>query len=457
MTSVYSPNRLSLKRRILSAGSWSLAGYAFSYPIRLGSSLVLTRLLVPQMFGVMAIATMVMTGLQMFSDLGLHKISSKVSAVAMQPISTPRGQSRSFVDYCFGPWRFAPPLFVYVANQFDLVPKTSVYADPYLPFVIAAVSVSAILGGFRSTKASEASRHMSLRYVTQIQFASQIAGLICMIGWILVDRSIWGLVAGSICSSAVTTLLSHAWLPGTANRWHWDRSAFHEILHFGKWMFLSSILGFLANNADRMLLGGYVDAATLGIYSIAFTFSSAIAQILNKLISDVSYSALSEVARERSSELKRSLYRFHILTASFAYFCAGALIVSGNTLIRLLYDPRYEQAGWMLEVLAVGLLSVPFNLAVYSMLARGLPKIFTYLIAIRVAVTVTLIPLGFHLFGVPGVLWAIVASQLSMMPPTIYYQVKYDLFDLTRELLLLPALLAGMIAGEGFNLALAIH
>ena len=128
-------------------------------------------------------------------------------------------------------------------------------------------------------------------------------------------------------------------------------------------MFLSSILGFLAGNADRFLLAGFVDSATLGIYSIAFTIVSSIAQILTRIFSDVSLPALSEVTRERPFDLKLSLYRFHIATASFTYICAGLLIVSGNTLIGLLYDRRYEQAGWMLDVLAVGLLSVPFNLA----------------------------------------------------------------------------------------------
>ena len=172
---------------------------------------------------------------------------------------------------------------------------------------------------------------------------------------------------------------------------------------------------------------------------------------MNKIFSDVSFAALSEVARERSLELRRSLYRFHVFTASFTYICSGLLIVSGNIVIRLLYDPRYEQAGWMLQVLAVGLLAVPFNLAQFALLARGLPKIFTYVVAIHMAATIVLIPLGFQFFGVPGAVWGIVASQLSSVPPTIYYQLKYDLFDLSKELLLLTTLFAGMIFASGFN------
>jgi O-antigen/teichoic acid export membrane protein len=341
-----------------------------------------------------------------------------------------------------------------IANRLALVPKASAYADPYLPYVIAGISVATLIGACRSTKASEASRNLSLGRITQIQLVSQVAGLLCMIGWVLIDRSSWALVAGYICSTTVGTLLSHIWLPGIANRWHWDRSALHEILHFGKWMFLSSILGFFANNADRMLLGGYLDATTLGIYSIAFTISSAGVQILNTLIGTVSYPALSEVARERPHDLKRTLYRFHLLIASFAYFCSGLLVVFGGALVKLLYDQRYEQAGWMLEILAVGLLAFPFNLPLHTLLACGKARNFTGLIAFRVATTIVLVPLGFHFYSLPGALWGFVASQLSIMLPTLYYQIKCRLFDLRMEILPLPTFFIGMMVAGGFKLVI---
>ncbi len=60
-----------LKQRTVKAGSLVLVGYAFSQIIRFGGNLVLTRLLMPEMFGVMAIVNMMMIGLIMFSDVGL--------------------------------------------------------------------------------------------------------------------------------------------------------------------------------------------------------------------------------------------------------------------------------------------------------------------------------------------------------------------------------------------------
>jgi O-antigen/teichoic acid export membrane protein len=447
------PDGLSLKRRILGAGAWSLAGFALSNAIRLGSSLLMTRLLVPEMFGLMAIAMMVLTGLAMFSDVGLRP----------SIIQNTRGNDPVFLNTAWAIqiiralllWLLALciSLLILVANRLGLVSERSVYSDPELPYVVAVVSISALIGGFQSTKLYEASRHLVLGRVTQMQIVAQIAGLICMFGWALVDRSIWALVAGGIFSSVMMTLFSHVWLPGVGNRWHWDHSSFYEILNFGKWIFLSSILGFLGNNADRILLGGFVDGTTLGIYSIAFAIYNSIVQIMNKLFADVSFSAFSEVARERPTDLKRVYYQFHVVTASFTYFCMGFLIVSGATLISLLYDHRYQHAGWMLEVLAVALLVVPFHLTMNCFLALGFPKSFSYLIGIRVAAMFVLVPLGFHFLGVPGALWGNVAGQLLSLPAIIYYQLKYKIFDLSTELTLLPTLFAGMLIAKGLKLA----
>src|SRR5262249_15420767 len=147
----------------------------------------------------------------------------------------------------------------------------TVYGDPTLAYVIVTLAFAAIIAGFESTKVFEASRNLSLGSIIQIEIAAQIGGLLCMLGWIVsIDRSIWALVIGALGSMLVRVTLSHAWLSGVANGWQWDRSAFWEIIHFGKWMFISSVLFFLVSNGDRLLLGGLVNSTVLGVYVIAF-------------------------------------------------------------------------------------------------------------------------------------------------------------------------------------------
>ena len=371
-------DRHPLKRRVIAASAWSLVGYGTGQAMRFGSNLIMTRLLVPEMFGIMAIATIVMVGLAMFSDLGLRQSivqSRRGTDPALLNTAWALQILRGFIL-----WIIALTISsaIFFANTAGMVPHGSVYAHPSLPYVIAALSLGAVIGGFESTKLSQASRDLMIGRITQIEIATQIVGVLCMLVWAWFDRSIWALVIGGIVAGISRTTLSHSWLPGNANRWQWDRTAFLELLHFGKWIFASSILGFLASSGDRLLLGWAVDGSLLGVYVIAFLAFSSVEQILMKVMGDVSFPALSEIVRERRPDLKRNYYRLYVPIASIAYLSSGFLMMSGQTLVNLLYDPRYAQAGWMLEILALGLLAVPFRTAGQYFMALGVPKlIFT--------------------------------------------------------------------------------
>jgi O-antigen/teichoic acid export membrane protein len=450
------PKSISLKRRVLNAGAWSLAGYGLNLIIRLGSNLVMTRILVPEMFGVMAIALMVLVGLALFSDVGLKP----------SVIQSRRGNEAAFLNTAWTTqilrglllWFLALniSLLIYVSRYYDFIPKSSVYENPSLPYVIAILSFSSVISSFESTKILVASRDLSIANITKLDLSAQIAGLLVMIGWGLADASIWALVAGAISTASVRTFLSHVWLPGIKNCWQWEHKAFQEIIGLGKWIFLSSALYFFATNGDRMLLGGLVDAASLGTYVIAFVIFSSIDQVLTKIIVDVSFPALSEIIREQPAKLTDAYYKFHAIIASFAYFCCGFLLLAGHTIVALLYDVRYQQAGWILEILAVALLPLPLRIATQCFLALGAARVYFYLQAIRIVTLFLAVPAGFYLWGFKGALWGIVLSYFSSIPQTIFLAARRGLFDLRRELFALFAFIPGLISGEALNWAIVV-
>src|SRR6185436_4243172 len=146
--------------RVLRAGTWTFAGFALSQAIRFGGNLGMTRLLLPEMFGVMAIATMGMYGLALFSDVGLRQ----------SVVQSRRGREAAFLDtawtiqiargfvICGGALGVGVSFLLLHA----IAPPGSVYADQSLPPVIAILSLSAVIGGFESTRIHEASRTLSL-------------------------------------------------------------------------------------------------------------------------------------------------------------------------------------------------------------------------------------------------------------------------------------------------------
>jgi O-antigen/teichoic acid export membrane protein len=122
-------------------------------------------------------------------------------------------------------------------------------------------------------------------------------------------------------------------------------------------------------------------------------------------------------------------------------------MISGQSLIDLLYDHRYAQAGWMLQVLAAALLAAPFQIAIQCFVALGMPHVLSRVLALRLVVLAVAMVGGYQLFDVAGALLGLVASHLLCLPVIIFHCVRHGLFDLRRELLFLAMVVAGMAVG----------
>jgi O-antigen/teichoic acid export membrane protein len=265
-------------------------------------------------------------------------------------------------------------------------------------------------------------------------------------------RSIWSLVAGGLASSLITTTLSHYWLSGHPNRFRWERSAFLELRSFGKWIFLSSIAGALISQGDRLLLGGFVDAKVMGLYAIAVLFVEAIQAGTSSLFNAVSLPALSEVARNDPSRVRAVYYKFRLPADVLMLFLAGVLFAAGQLLIDALYDSRYSAAGGMLEILALSLFTGRYTIAYQLYIAIGRPSYLLVANIIRLVSLFALVPALFHFFGMSAAIWGIALHGLVTVPLIYYFNARFGLNDIRRELMVLPALLAGFLCGSAMNL-----
>lgn len=440
-----------MSRRVILASGWVIASHAGSQILRFASNLVMTRLLVPDMFGIMALANTILFGIMLFSDLGLHQ----------GVVQSRRGDETRYLNTVWtvqilrGALIWIAALAIAVGlhhlGSRHLLPSGSSYSDPVLPWVVAVLSLNVLVGGFASTKIATASRHLALGRVTLIELVSQVAGLAAMIVWALADRSIWAMVVGSLFSALMRVFLSHAFLPGEPNALHWSREDFGEIFQFGKWIFLTSILGFLAFSGDRLILGWLIDPAMLGLYSIALLMVGALQEIFSKLATSVAFPAFSEVVRQRPFELARVYYKFRLPLDVASLLATGLLFSSGHHLIDLLYDDRYRAAGHMLEILSIGIFEVRYVLAGQCFMAMGLPRLLAPILTVRLFAVFGLLPVFFHFFGLDGAIWIAGGSVLFTLPVTFYFKLKHRLFDLRRELMVLPLLLVGYLSGLAIN------
>jgi len=445
----------SLKQRVLRAGGWLLTGYALGQVLRLASNLVMTRLLEPDMFGVMAIATMVLMMLMLLSDLGLRQ----------SVVQSRQGDDPAFLDTAwslqivrgFTLWVVALALggALWAANHWGLFAAHSVYAAPELAPVIAVSGLTCAINGFQSMRVATAFRNLEQRRLVEIELASQFAALLFMVPVALATRSVWALVGGGLVANLVGTALSHAWMRGRRGRLRWEPRALGELMNFGKWIFASSALYVLAVYGDRLLLGALVDTDTLGLYAIALLIVGAVDMALGRLTQTVSLPALAEIARDNPSKLREVYYKLRTPGDLALLFLLGLLFLAGQEVIDLLYDPRYAAAGPMLEVLALSLFTSRYGVANQIYVALGTPRAQAIVNAVRCAALYILLAVLFWLGGLRVALWGIALHGLATLPMVFWFNARLGLNDWRREALLLGALPVGLACGAAWSLIAA--
>lgn len=448
MPSIELSSPQSLRKRVIGAGALNIGAILASQLIRLGGNLVITRLLVPEMFGVMAIATTVSVLLLLLSDVGLRQ----------NIIQSPRGDDPLFLNTVwsvqiirgFGLFFIMQLLALgsWFTQHIGMWPAHSTYAVPELPLVLAVTGLFAIFHGFQSTKVDVAVRAFQQKRVVLAELIVQLVGLLVMLVAGYLTRSIWALVASGLVSTFVFTILSHVMFQGPNNRLQWDPVAWREMLAYGRWILLSSAVGVLAMQGDRIWFGGSMTVAELGVYSIAVSMLATFQSSLQRLAGAVVLPAFSEATRADDKERLRTLYfNFRLIFDFLSLFTCGFLLTASPLIIGWLYDARYAGAGNMMAILSLSFFTLRYSLAHQVWLALGLTKYVAIDNIIRVVSLFTLMPLLLAIGGVTWALWGVALHTFMTLFLIFKVNRQLGLLDWKRELVVLPSLAIGACAG----------
>ncbi len=333
----------SLRSRAIRGSIWTMLGYALAQILRLGSNLILTRLLFPAVYGQMAIVSIFFQGLQMFSDVG----------IGPSIIQNPRGEDPKFLNTA---WTMqAIRGFVIMLCTIAVAwPVAKIYGQPDLLYVLPVIGLTALIGGFNSTAMFTLNRRIEVAKLTVLDVFTQLASIVTMVIWAYFSRTVWALVAGNVVFSLVRMIASHFLIPGTKNRLMWDKECAGALIKFGRWIFVSTLLTFFAGEADRMIFGMKIPLAALGIYTIATMLAGLPTQAIIKVANSITFAVFSRAGDDRSHDSLASIFsqiRYPILV--FSAVAVSGMIVTGPALINFMYDERYRTGGWMLQLCAV--------------------------------------------------------------------------------------------------------
>ncbi|WP_308918151.1 oligosaccharide flippase family protein [Jannaschia sp. LMIT008] len=405
----------TFRRRSLSSLAWTLGGTGLQRSLSLVSNLILTRLLMPEAFGLMAVVVMVGVMIELISDIGVRQ----------SVIRSERGEERHFLRVAWTV-RFVRGLFVAggvlaVAGLLwllapALAPPDSVYADPRLPALIAVSALTIVLGSAESIGVIRDARRMNLRRNTVLMTVSHVVTFAATLGAVLIEPSVWALVIGTAIGTAFRVLASHALHRDLVGPPVWDRAIAAEMWTFGRWIIGSSVAFFILSNGGRLILGALLDARAFGLFAIAMLWVQSGVTVMRAISNSVIFSAFAETLRDRRDAFPALLGRaragfYAILALGFA--CA---LGAGDLLIRTIYPEEYYGASVFLILMSVDFLIRQQSLASSILLSEGRSAVMAVANAVAVVVMIAGMLTAWRLAGPNATVLAMVLAPLAAAP-----------------------------------------
>jgi O-antigen/teichoic acid export membrane protein len=403
---------ISASRRVLMAfrgGTWTAAGYGASQVVRLASTLVLARLVAPQAFGLVALVTVFLSGLESLSDLG----------IGMDVIQNVRGDDPAFINTAFI-IQVVRGILIWLVAAGLAYPFAIFYHQPAVITLAIVGSLSTLFRGFASGSVWTLARHVRLKELTFLNTGSDIFGLVVSVVWALISPTAWALVAGRVAATLALTVASHAISENRVSL-TWDPKAAKEILAFGTGIFVSTATYFLAGEAERLVVGKFVTLVELGCFSLALSISFAASRGFQQVVSQVFFPMMSDSIREnREAAIRHFTKTRHLVLILSACMSVG-FILGSNWLVHLLLGAKYAQTGWMLQLLGMrGALELFMSVTATMLFALGTSRYAAIANISKLIFLAAGLYIAFSRYGFHAALWVLALAPLANYIPMLF-------------------------------------
>ncbi len=368
--------------------------------LRLLRNMVLTRLLAPEAFGVMAIVLAINLAFESFTEVGIKKAI----------IQNPRGHEQGFLN---GAWWFSLTrgVMLYLLAFGGASWIAHFYDNPNLVSLMRVAFLSILFNGAMSPKAHVAIKQMNFGRWVVISQGSAIIGISTTIVLALITGNVWALVIGFVFEAVARSILSFflcPYRPGLT----FERDSLHGLFRFTRGMIGLPILTFIFMRADIFVIGKLCSSLELGLYSMAF----ALAQIPLQTVISVMNQIILPVFSKKQNERDWINQAVLDITSAIAYFCFPILvfvILYGKNLLTFVYGGEYAQVALPFAIIFASSMlrtcGIPIVQVYWSMGRPELHRIFT---GIRALLIIILIIPFVKWFGLTG---AATASLISIV------------------------------------------
>jgi O-antigen/teichoic acid export membrane protein len=417
-------------------GLWVLGGHGASSAIRLTSNLVLTRLLPPELFGIMVVVNSLRYGIELLADLGIEQ----------NIISNGDGAKPEFANTA---WT------VQILRGLLLGLVFALLAGPFSVFynidrrVFLVISLAPFVNSLASTSVFSLVKNLDARARNMFEAKAEILSFIATVVVTCITRTVWALVCGALLSLGIRAAMSYR-IPHMRHRLTLRSDYVRQIVRFGRWILISSIVVYAASNIDRMFLGRYAPLAMLGVYGIARTISELPATLASKLSSQIVFPLLAREEAGGRDAVKPQLESIRRKFVCASALCLATAVAWSDFGIRLLYDHRYIHAGWMLSALLLSSwISALASMNEALVLGLNRPAYNSVANLGRLAVMVAGVPVLYWVLGFPGAIAALTLSEVVRYLSVAVAQHKLRYSFWTQDLLATTMMFAtiGLLVG----------
>ena len=417
-------------------------GYGITAILRLGSNMILTRMLAPEIFGLAVIITSAIFVFQLLTDIGTGAFI----------VRHPTADQRVFRTLWTVKLFRGIALFVVVFVAAPLV--AAAYNAPELTNAIRVSALTFVINGASSIAQFIGVRDRRILRMAGIDLIAFLIGTTTIIVAAYFLRSYWAFVIGALVSACVSFVFSYTLYPQFKIGFSWEKEARSEIWNFSKYVLPSSLITIFLTEFDKFVMANSFPKEELGFYMLAAGLLSAVSQLNGKYTSRVFSPKFAHAARTAPETMKTAYYTLRIRFMLIMAFLFGGLIGTGDLIAQILFDDRYLRTGFYIALVAFGKFGALFqgasNVALVNL---GYIKATMHASIVRMVWMIVATPIGYYLNGPIGMIIAIHLSWWVLMVFQMWRLRKVGVFVFQQEILPFIAGGAGLAIGVGVNWA----
>lgn len=350
-----------IKRKSVKGGLYSSFGKVVSFILNMGSTVILARLLTPEVYGLVGIVGAFFTFFMLFNDLGFGLSIIQKKNIQNEEIAT----IVWFNIIVSSIYSFIMFLSSWMIADF--------YGEQRLVSMIQVFSLIFIFGGISSIHQAILSRQMRFKYIAIINILSTVISVIISVSMALNDFSYWALIIPmliNVLSVSILMIIIVDWFPRPTLSMYWIKEHFS----FGKDITLFNFINYFTRNLDTLLIGKFYDATVLGLYNKAYQLLMLPITQLRGPIYSVGTPALSSL-RSNPIEYEKYFMKLVLILTLLSAIVVSWMWLNSYELIMILLGEQWTEAAFLFKTLALSALIQPVEgLLGLLLITMGLTK-----------------------------------------------------------------------------------